>query len=99
MVNENLARAAASDGSWKPLAIVARATIMVMTNRRSLLRGALTALLLGAVPRALWAADDAPQTEADYRLQIATGLVELAPDKIVSTTLYNGQFPGPLLRF
>jgi FtsP/CotA-like multicopper oxidase with cupredoxin domain len=72
---------------------------MVMTNRRSLLRGALTASLLGAVPRALWAADDAPQTKADYRLQIATGLVELAPDKIVSTTLYNGQFPGPLLRF
>jgi FtsP/CotA-like multicopper oxidase with cupredoxin domain len=25
--------------------------------------------------------------------------VELAPDHIVSTTLYNGQFPGPLLRF
>lgn len=27
------------------------------------------------------------------------GLVELAPDHIVSTTTYNGQFPGPLLRF
>jgi len=26
-------------------------------------------------------------------------LVELAADHIVSTTLYNGQFPGPLLRF
>jgi len=25
--------------------------------------------------------------------------VELAPDHIVSTTLYNNQFPGPLLRF
>jgi len=35
----------------------------------------------------------------DYTLRIATGLVELAPDHIVSTTLYNGQFPGPLLRF
>jgi FtsP/CotA-like multicopper oxidase with cupredoxin domain len=37
--------------------------------------------------------------EADYTVRIATGLVELAPDHIVSTTLYNGQFPGPLLRF
>lgn len=37
--------------------------------------------------------------KADYTVRIATGLVELAPDHIVSTTLYNGQFPGPLLRF
>jgi FtsP/CotA-like multicopper oxidase with cupredoxin domain len=36
---------------------------------------------------------------ADVTLRIATGLLELAPDHIVSTTLYNGQFPGPLLRF
>jgi FtsP/CotA-like multicopper oxidase with cupredoxin domain len=34
-----------------------------------------------------------------YTLRIGTGLVELAPRHIVSTTLYNGQFPGPLLRF
>jgi FtsP/CotA-like multicopper oxidase with cupredoxin domain len=39
------------------------------------------------------------ESRADYTLRIATGLVELAPDHIVSTTLYNGQFPGPLLRF
>jgi FtsP/CotA-like multicopper oxidase with cupredoxin domain len=39
-----------------------------------------------------------PATKADYTLRIATGLVELAPEHIVSTTLYNGQFPGPLLR-
>jgi len=37
--------------------------------------------------------------KADYTLRIGTGLVELAPGHIVSTTLYNGQFPGPLLRF
>jgi FtsP/CotA-like multicopper oxidase with cupredoxin domain len=41
----------------------------------------------------------APEARADYTLRIATGLVELAPEHIVSTTLYNGQFPGPLLRF
>ena len=36
---------------------------------------------------------------ADYTIRIGMGLVELAPDHIVSTTLYNGQFPGPLIRF
>ena len=36
---------------------------------------------------------------ADYTLRIATGPIELAPNRIVSATTYNGQFPGPLLRF
>jgi FtsP/CotA-like multicopper oxidase with cupredoxin domain len=40
-----------------------------------------------------------PTAKADYTLRIAQGLVELSPEHIVSTTLYNGQFPGPLLRF
>jgi FtsP/CotA-like multicopper oxidase with cupredoxin domain len=31
-------------------------------------------------------------------IRIATGLVELASDRIISTTTYNGQFPGPLVR-
>ena len=34
----------------------------------------------------------------DHTLRIATGLIELAPKHIVSTTLYNGEFPGPLIR-
>ena len=38
-------------------------------------------------------------TKADYSLHIATGLLELGPKHFVSTTLYNGDFPGPLLRF
>jgi FtsP/CotA-like multicopper oxidase with cupredoxin domain len=37
--------------------------------------------------------------KADYEVRIAAGLVELADDQIVSTLLYNGQFPRPLLRF
>jgi len=41
----------------------------------------------------------ASDAKADYTVRIATGLVELAPAHIISTTLYNGQFPGPLLRF
>lgn len=40
-----------------------------------------------------------PGPKADYTVRIATGLVELSPEHIVSTTLYNGEFPGPLLRF
>jgi hypothetical protein len=32
-------------------------------------------------------------------LRIANGLAELAPDHIVSTTLYNDQSPRPLRRF
>jgi FtsP/CotA-like multicopper oxidase with cupredoxin domain len=43
-----------------------------------------------------WMADE---TKADYSLNIATQPIELAPNRIVSVTAYNGQFPGPLLRF
>jgi FtsP/CotA-like multicopper oxidase with cupredoxin domain len=35
----------------------------------------------------------------DYVLHIAASPVEIAPKHIVSTITYNGQFPGPLLRF
>ena len=44
------------------------------------------------------AAGAALEGSADYALRIATGLVELGPDTTGSTTVYNGQFPGPLLR-
>jgi FtsP/CotA-like multicopper oxidase with cupredoxin domain len=37
--------------------------------------------------------------KADYTIEIANGLAELGPDQMISTTLYNGQLPGPLLRF
>jgi FtsP/CotA-like multicopper oxidase with cupredoxin domain len=36
---------------------------------------------------------------ADYTIHIDTGLIEVGPQHIISTTTYNGQFPGPLLRF
>jgi FtsP/CotA-like multicopper oxidase with cupredoxin domain len=35
----------------------------------------------------------------DYTLHIKASPVEIAPKRIVSMTTYNGQFPGPLLRF
>ena len=34
----------------------------------------------------------------DYTLTIAVNPVEIAPNRILSMTTYNGQFPGPLLR-
>jgi FtsP/CotA-like multicopper oxidase with cupredoxin domain len=75
-------------------------------HRRSILQ---LAALAPAAPFGAWAADapmpgEAPAQvaavePADVTLRIATGLVQLAPDHVVSTTLYNDQFPGPLLRF
>ena len=42
-----------------------------------------------------------PQSEpvADYTLRIQSAPIEIAHNRIVSATTYNGQFPGPLLRF
>lgn len=42
------------------------------------------------------------QSETDppaYILRIAAAPIEIAPKHIVSAITYNGQFPGPLLRF
>ncbi len=75
-----------------------RAENFVSMDRRTLLKAAGLAALAGSTTR-LANAEEAPAEKADYSLRIANGLVELAPDHIVSTTLYNGQFPGPLLRF
>ena len=36
---------------------------------------------------------------ADHTLRIRMSPVEIAPNRIVSAATYNGQFPGPLLRF
>ncbi|NVN10887.1 multicopper oxidase family protein [Nguyenibacter vanlangensis] len=70
-------------------------------DRRTLLKLAALGPAIGAAPRMAGARDateEMARQKPDYTLRIAPGLVELAPDHIVSTTLYNGQFPGPLLR-
>ncbi len=36
---------------------------------------------------------------ADYTIRIQVAPIEIASNRIISTTTYNGQFPGPLLRF
>jgi FtsP/CotA-like multicopper oxidase with cupredoxin domain len=67
-------------------------------NRRALLKSAAAFPVLSALPRQARADNSTPETKPDHSIRIGSGLVELAPEHIVSTTLYNGQFPGPLLR-
>lgn len=73
-------------------------------DRRSLLKLAGVAAFSDAVPELAKGQSrpeqrSPPEGNADYTIQIGNGLVELAPDRIISTTTYNSQFPGPLLRF
>jgi FtsP/CotA-like multicopper oxidase with cupredoxin domain len=73
-------------------------------TRRNFLRTAGAAVgnaLLASPSKYSWGAGLAGAFDepADYTLTIAVKPIELAPDRIVSVTTYNGQFPGPLLRF
>lgn len=63
-----------------------------------------TRFLLGSLTETACESVAAAQTPtespaADYRLHIAASAIEIAPKQIVSAITYNGQFPGPLLRF
>src|SRR6201997_3178823 len=75
----------------------------VAVGRREFLkRVTLIAAGAGVVPAAACsrpAPPAPPNGKPDYTLRIGTGTVELAPDQVVSTLIYNGQFPGPLVRF
>jgi FtsP/CotA-like multicopper oxidase with cupredoxin domain len=71
-------------------------------DRRRLLQLGASAALAGTLPSACAPRNTPaapPAGPADHVIRIGSGLVELAPDKIIATTTYNGQFPGPLLRF
>src|ERR1700756_4762505 len=39
------------------------------------------------------------ESAADYTLHIKAAPIEIAPSQILSTITYNGQFPGPVIRF
>lgn len=67
-------------------------------DRRDFLKLGSLSLLAAAAPKLRAAYAQAP-VNPDYTIEIANGLAELGPEQIISTTLYNGQFPGPLLRF
>ncbi len=77
-------------------------------SRRSFLKTAGlvvgTALVPSAIAQTNASSDQGNSTSPDqgpaaYSIRIAATPVEIAPKKIISTTTYNGQFPGPLLRF
>jgi FtsP/CotA-like multicopper oxidase with cupredoxin domain len=68
-------------------------------DRRSLLKYAALSPLANALAPLARGGRAVANEMADYTLRIAPGNIELAPGQVVSTTLYNGQFPGPLLRF
>jgi FtsP/CotA-like multicopper oxidase with cupredoxin domain len=73
-----------------------------MTDRRNLLKLSGMSLLgavVGRIPPESAQPEPVHARKADYTIEIANGSAEIAPDQIISTTLYNGQFPGPLLRF
>jgi FtsP/CotA-like multicopper oxidase with cupredoxin domain len=56
-------------------------------------------LVANLYSRPLEVAQATDQAAADYTLHIRSSPVEIAPKRIISTVTYNGQFPGPLLRF
>ncbi len=81
---------------------------MISVSRRNFLKTAGivagSALVPSAVPQAHAAASQTEATspssgKADHTIRIAATPIEIAKNKIISVTTYNGQFPGPLLRF
>lgn len=76
------------------------------SRRQFLKQASFAAAAASVTPRTLFArpliparSASAPQTKADYTIRIQAAPVEIAPGHIVSTITYNGQFPGPLIRF
>jgi len=70
----------------------------VMNTRREFLRT--TGLAAGTLlfsPKNIFAGEAEPA--ADYTVRIKAAPIEIAPNEILSTITYNGQFPGPLIRF
>ena len=69
-----------------------------MNTRREFLRA--TGIAAGALlfsPKNIFATEAEPA--ADYTVRIKAAPIEIAPNEILSTITYNGQFPGPLIRF
>ena len=68
-----------------------------MLSRRELLK--VSGLAAMSAPLRVFADTAAPGPEPEYRLDIASVMVDLSPRHAVKTVAYNGQVPGPLLRF
>ena len=78
-----------------------------LQSRRRFLKGAAVTAgsglfshvaVLGQSPASVPASAPSESSSPDYTLRIKASPVEIAPHRIISTTTYNGQFPGPLIR-
>jgi FtsP/CotA-like multicopper oxidase with cupredoxin domain len=69
-------------------------------DRRGFLKVSTVSALVSAIasPSQVLSQLGPTDIKADYRLRIRRTNVELAPHHVVSTTTYNDQFPGPLMR-
>ncbi len=73
---------------------------MAAVRRRDVLKlGVLAMLTTEGIAATTLAACSHSAGNPDYTLRIGRGDVEVAPGKMITTKTYNGQFPGPLLRF
>jgi FtsP/CotA-like multicopper oxidase with cupredoxin domain len=64
------------------------------------LYGSGDSLVPALAPRSLvQLSSQSESSPSDYTLHIESSAIEIAPKRIVSAITYNGQFPGPLLRF
>jgi len=70
---------------------------MTNTRREFLRTTGLAAGLLLFSPKNIFATE--AESAADYTVRIKAAPIEIAPNEILSTITYNGQFPGPLIRF
>jgi FtsP/CotA-like multicopper oxidase with cupredoxin domain len=61
--------------------------------------GLATTRAFGTTPLATIHINPTEDAPADYTLHIKASAIETAPKRIISAITYNGQFPGPLLRF
>jgi len=98
---------------YRTLSVLPKANLSRnITSRRDFLKLAGTAACAGALPpgtsfglaatvaRSLRPTFQQSELRSpDYVLRIGASPVEIAPNHIVSTITYSGQFPGPLLRF
>ena len=73
------------------------------TTRRNFLKlASATAVMFPSLKLDAQGRAKPPETSsqrADYTLHIQNGLIEIGKNRFVSTTTFNGQFPGPLLKF
>jgi FtsP/CotA-like multicopper oxidase with cupredoxin domain len=73
-----------------------------MADRRTFIKLSALSLFgaaMPAIPHAFAQSQPLDRRNVDYTIEIANGLADIGSNQIISTTLYNGQFPGPLLRF